>query len=70
MDLTLVRAISYIRYLATHKGALLDHVYVYVDFYQKMLFKGIINRSVEVHSKEFQLKQTDKKVDFQRDAEW
>ena len=68
MDPTLVGVIAHSGYLATHEGSLSDHVYAYVDFHKKMLFKGILNRLVEMHSREFQLKQTDKKVNLHRDA--
>ena len=65
MDPVLVGAIANIGYLATHEEAILDHVYAYVDFYEKLLFKGVINRPVELHSREFMIKQTDKKAAFQ-----
>ena len=63
----LVDAIESIGYLETHEGAYTDHVYAYVDFTEAKLFQGLINRPVPVHSREFMLAQTDKKLAFQKE---
>ena len=36
----------------------------YVDFNTKLLFKGIINRPVDIHAREFRLEQKDKIAKF------
>ena len=64
-DPALVEAIECIRYLGTYEGQFSDHVYVYVDFNEKRLFRGTINRPVDIHSREFLVEQTDKTVTFQ-----
>ena len=62
----LVIAIERIGYLESHKGAYTDHVYAYVDSAEAKLFQGLLNRPVPVHSREFMLAQTDKKLAFQK----
>ena len=59
-------AIERIRYLGSHEGAFSDHVYAYVDFTEAKLIHGLISRPVPVHSREFMLSQTDKKLAFQK----
>ena len=68
VDPGLVPAIKNIGYLGTHEGSFSDHVYAYVDFDEKQLFKGIINRPVPTHAREFRIEQTDKKVKFVAEA--
>ncbi|KAL7538600.1 hypothetical protein ACHAXR_008679 [Thalassiosira sp. AJA248-18] len=59
-DPGLVDAVKSIGYLGTHEGADSDHVLAFVDFDEKRLFRGKINRPVEAHSREFLLAQSDK----------
>jgi len=68
-DSALVGAIECIGYLGTHEGQFSDHVYAYVDFNEKKLFRGEINRPVDLHSREFRIEQTDKMVAFQKELE-
>ena len=63
-DPALVHAIRDIGYLGSHEGTLSDHVYAYVDFEEKLLFRGIINRPVPLHSREFRIEQKDKVQEF------
>ena len=42
-DEALVGAIEQIGYLGTHEGQFSDHVYAYVNFNEKQLFRGTIN---------------------------
>ena len=65
-DSALVGAIERIGYLGTHEGQFSDHVYAYVDFNEKKLFRGEINRPVDLYSREFLIEQTDKMVAFQK----
>ena len=64
IDPKLVNAIVSIGYLRLHEGTFLDHVVAYVDFNSKKLFKGTINRPVDLRFREFRIKQTDKVEDF------
>ena len=57
-------AIERIGYLELHEGAYTDCVYAYVDSAEAKLFQGLLNRPVPVHSREFMLAQTDKKLAF------
>ena len=43
----------------------MDHVYAYIDFDEKWLFRGVINLPVYIHSREFMIEQTDKTKAFQ-----
>ena len=65
-DPVVVGVIERIGYLGTHEGQFSDHVYAYIDFYEKRLFRGTINRPVDIHSREFLIEQTDKTVAFQK----
>ena len=47
-------------YLASQEGADSDHVLAFIDFDENRLFRGIINRPVAAHSREFMLAQSDK----------
>ena len=40
-------------------------MYTYADFDEKQLFRGTINRLLDIHSQEFIIEQTDKTVAFQ-----
>ena len=40
-------------------------MYAYVDFNEKRLLRGTINRPVDIHSREFRIEQTDKTMEFQ-----
>ena len=64
MDCTLFSAIDRISYLGTHKGAMSDHVFGYVDLNECLLFAGIINRPLPMHSQEILIKQEDKVLVF------
>ena len=64
MDPALVDAVERIGYLGTHEGTFSDHVLAYVDFNTKKLFKGVINRPVDRHAREFRLEQKDKVEKF------
>ena len=64
VDPALVDAIERIGYLGTHEGACSDHVLAYVDFSTSALFKGKINRPVDIHAREFRLEQRDKVIAF------
>ena len=66
VDPGLVEVIERIGCLESHEGAFSDHVYAYVYYTEANLFQGLINRPVPVHSQEFMLLQTDKKVAFQQ----
>ena len=41
-------------------------MYAYVGFNEKRLFRGVINRPVDIPSQEFSIEQTDKIVAFQK----
>lgn len=41
-----------------------DHTMAYIDFDEKLLFRGIINRPTEIHSREFMICQDNKKLSF------
>ena len=47
-------------YLDTHEGADIDHVYTHLNFYTDRLFQGIINRPLNLHSRDFLIHQADK----------
>ena len=64
MDPSLVGAVERIGYLGSHDGTFSDHTVAYVDFNTELLFKGIINRPVDIHAREFRLEQKDKVVKF------
>ena len=60
MDKGLCSSIRAIGNLGTHEEALSDHILMYVDFDERDLFSGLINRPVSQHSREFTLEQADK----------
>ena len=65
MDAVAVPAIRGIGYLGTHEGAAnADHVLGWVDFDERVLFQGVINRPVQLHSREFLIEQDDKVQQF------
>ena len=53
-------------YLGTHMGADSDHCMAFIDFDERQLFNGIINRPVPHHSREILIAQTDKVQEFIR----
>ena len=59
-DGALVQSIRRIGTLGLHEAIVSDHVMLYVDFDEKELFQGLINRPVRVPSREFILAQADK----------
>ena len=67
MDPALAEAVVRIGYLGSHDAAFSDHVQAYVDFDTSKLFRGTINRPIDVKSREFRLEQTNKKVEFVED---
>ena len=64
MDPALILSIRNIGYLGTHMGADSDHCLAYVDFDEKQLFAGLINRPVPHHSCEILIAQADKVQEF------
>eukprot|EP00956_Cyclotella_meneghiniana_P044565 scaffold323242_cov103-Cyclotella_meneghiniana.AAC.1 len=64
VDPALEGAIKNIGYLGSLEGNFLDHVMAYVDFDEKKLFNGLINRPTVISSREFLLEQDDKKLKF------
>ena len=46
------------------RNSLSDHMYAFVNFNEKRLFRGTINHQVDIHSQEFLIEQTDKTVAF------
>lgn len=64
IDPALVHAVRDIGYLGSHEGTFSDHVYAFVDFEEKLLFRGLINRPVPLHSREFRIEQKDKVQEF------
>lgn len=64
VDPALTHAIKRIGYLESAEANFSDHVMSYVDFDENLLFKGLINRPTELHSRQFMVEQTDKKLVF------
>ena len=64
IDPSLVHAVKHIGYIASYEGNMSDHTMAYIDFDEKALFRGIINRPTEIHCREFVIEQTDKKLLF------
>ena len=64
VDPALVPAIKRIGYMGSTEGNRSDHTMAFVDFDEKILFKGLINRPTEIHSREFMICQDDKKLKF------
>ena len=64
VDPALESAIKNIGYLGSLEGNFSDHVMAYVDFDEKKLFNGLLNRPTEISSREFLLEQDDKKLKF------
>jgi hypothetical protein len=60
MDQKLLPAVQRVGTLGLHEAMFSDHVMVYMDLDEKILFNGIINRPVAVPSREFMLAQADK----------
>jgi hypothetical protein len=59
-DEALVHAIKRIGTLGLHHAIVSDHVMVYADIDESLLFQGLINRPVRVPTREFVLAQADK----------
>jgi hypothetical protein len=59
-DEVLLPAIRRIGTLGLHEAIISDHVMLYVDLDETELFQGLINRPVQVPSREFILAQADK----------
>ena len=66
MDPALVKSITAIGYLATHDGAVSDHIMAYVDMDQHSLFAGLINRPPPPQSRDIRIEQEDKVQAFLR----
>jgi hypothetical protein len=64
VDPALLPAIRNIGYLGSMEANISDHTMAYIDFDEKLLFKGLINRPTEIHSREFMICQDDKKLKF------
>ena len=64
IDPALLPAVRRIGYLSNTEANMSDHVLAYIDFNEKALFKGIINRPTEIHCREFIIEQTDKQLLF------
>lgn len=64
VDPALLPAIRSIGYLGSTEANISDHTMAYIDFDEKLLFKGLINRPTEIHSREFMICQDDKKLKF------
>ena len=64
VDPALLPAIRSIGYLGSMEANMSDHTMAYIDFDEKLLFKGLINRPTEIHSREFMICQDDKKLKF------
>eukprot|EP00986_Skeletonema_menzelii_P020806 scaffold32353_cov400-Skeletonema_menzelii.AAC.1 len=67
MDMGLVPAIKSMGYLGTHEAVHSDHSMAWVDFDEKQLFRGKINRPPEYKNRQFTLNQEDKKASFMKD---
>lgn len=64
IDNALRGAIKRVGYLGSHDGNFSDHTLAYIDFHSNTLFRGLVNRPVEIHSREFMIEQTDKMLAF------
>jgi hypothetical protein len=64
IDPSLLASVKRVGYLGSHEGNFSDHCLAYIDFDCQMLFRGQVNRPVEIGSREFMLEQTDKKLAF------
>ncbi|KAL3762213.1 hypothetical protein ACHAWU_004751 [Discostella pseudostelligera] len=60
VDPALTHAIVRVGYLGTHEGAYSDHVMAVVDFDERRLFAGVLNRPPPRHSREILIEQADK----------
>jgi hypothetical protein len=69
IDPALSLSIRSVGYLGTHMGADSDHCMAFIDFDERQLFNGIINRPVPHHSREILIAQTDKVQEFTRGFE-
>jgi endonuclease/exonuclease/phosphatase family metal-dependent hydrolase len=64
IDPALSDAVQRVGYLGNHDGNKSDHTMAFIDFNAKRLFRGIIHRPTEIHSREFMIEQDDKKLIF------
>ena len=60
MDAGLANAVMKIGYLGTHEAVYSDHSMCWVDFDEKLLFRGLINRPATMLTRQFTLHQADK----------
>ena len=64
IDPALKDTVRRVGYLGSQEGNMSDHTMCYVDFDSKTLFRGILNRPVDLPSREFLLTQADKTLKF------
>ena len=64
VDPALTYSIKRIGYMENSEANFSDHALAYIDFDEKMLFRGLVNRPTEIHSRQFMVEQTDKKLVF------
>lgn len=64
IDPALLPAVRNVGYLGSMEGNMSDHTMAFIDFDEKLLFKGLVNRPTEIHSREFMICQDDKKLKF------
>eukprot|EP00956_Cyclotella_meneghiniana_P000053 scaffold113_cov50-Cyclotella_meneghiniana.AAC.2 len=64
IDAGLQQAIRRQGYLGNLDANMSDHTMCYIDFDEKALFRGLINRPSEIHAREFLIEQDDKKLKF------
>ncbi|KAL7526947.1 hypothetical protein ACHAWF_001979 [Thalassiosira exigua] len=60
IDPALSGAMKRVGYFGIHEGPNSEDVVAYIDFIDEILFRGLINRPVDVHSREFLMAQSDK----------
>lgn len=61
IDPALELAVKHTGYLGSAEANFSDHAMAFIDFDEKKLFRGIINRPTEISSREFLLEQENKK---------
>jgi len=64
LDSTIEHAINKIGILGLHEGIISGHVMFYTNYYQAILFSGIINRPALNPSKKFTIEPVDKAEQF------
>ena len=60
IDDTLQQAVKRVGTLGLHESIVSDHVMLYINFDEKSLFKGLLNRPVMHPAREFTIEQADK----------